>query len=201
MGLNSMKVYIQCPNCLSIDISYDCHENDSSERSEYFSTLGQYGKLYGLSTSEPVITSDHVFFPSGLKKVKLGYGVERIDDRAFQNCCVLRDLALPDSVTHIGRRAFSGCSRLAKIYLPERLQEIGERCFENCTALTQVYIPDHTVIGKNAFAGCTALETIELPGHMKTITPQELGLHAGVRIIWREPPQPDAPAPRSCRDA
>lgn len=65
-----------------------------------------------------------------LKKVVIpskydGKPVTRIGKGAFEDCDLLVEITIPDSVTNIGAGAFSGCLDLAKIKLPDSLTHIG----------------------------------------------------------------------------
>ena len=52
---------------------------------------------------------------AGVKSVKLGNGVTRINTSAFAGCTALTEITVPASVNYIGVNAFSGCNALKKI--------------------------------------------------------------------------------------
>ncbi len=66
---------------------------------------------------------------TGLKKVTLPDGIERIEEKAFIYCTNLSEFNLPDSVISIGSRAFEGCRSLPPITLGKRLQYISGGAF------------------------------------------------------------------------
>ncbi len=113
-----------------------------------------------------------------------------VDARAFANCTLLRDIALP-TVEEIGPDAFSGCVRLAMVDMP-KAGIIGERAFENCTALSivtlpptgrsigaaafknsgvsSIIVPDGvSVIEESVFDGCSNLIQVVFPASLDTI--------------------------------
>ena len=59
-----------------------------------------------------------------------GKPVTSIGNGAFEDCDLLVEITIPDSVTKIGESAFSGCLDLAKIKLPDSLTRIGS-AFKN----------------------------------------------------------------------
>ena len=59
-----------------------------------------------------------------------GKPVTSIGNGAFEDCDLLVEIKIPDSVTKIGENAFSGCLDLAKIKLPDSLTRIGS-AFKN----------------------------------------------------------------------
>ena len=96
-----------------------------------------------------------------------GY-VTKIGNSAFESCCSLTSITIPDSVTTIGNYAFSSCYSLASITIPDSVTTIGEDAFSNCWSLTSVTIPDSvTTIGFCAFNDCRELTSV----YCKATTP------------------------------
>ena len=84
-----------------------------------------------------------------------------IPRNAFDNCAMLTEITLPESVTSIGESAFYGCTGLTSITIPDGVTTIGEWAFCDCTGLTSITIPDSvTRIGEDAFYGCTGLTSL-----------------------------------------
>ena len=83
---------------------------------------------------------------------------------------VLKEIAIPNSVTTIGNSAFSGCTALTSITIPDSVTSIGDDAFRDCTALTSVTIPDSvTSIGGYAFQYCSSLTSITIPDSVTSI--------------------------------
>ncbi len=90
---------------------------------------------------------------SGLKKIILNEGVEKIGNSAFENCKQLTEINLPDSVQTIGEKAFYNCGANS-VTLGKNIQTIGDFAlgFEETDAgITTV--EDFTVYG---YAGTVA---------------------------------------------
>ena len=109
---------------------------------------------------------------SMLTEVILGESVTYIGYEAFRNCSSLTSITIPDSVTSIESYAFSGCSSLTNITIPDSVTSIKSYAFENC-ALTSITIPDSvTSVGVAAFYGCP-IETATMPSLAIENIPQE----------------------------
>ena len=105
-----------------------------------------------------------------LKQVHLGNGMKKIPPHAFENCVLLSDLYIPDTVTEIGAYAFSGCTGLKTIHLPSNIKRIPEGAFMGCSSLRKCFLSDSIEeIESKAFAGCTSLTKPWIPKNIKTI--------------------------------
>ena len=82
----------------------------------------------------------------------------------------VKDLVIPNSVTHIGGYAFSACSSLTSVTIPNSVTSIGEGAFEDCSGLTSVTIPNSvTSIGRYVFRDCSALTSVTIPNSVTNI--------------------------------
>lgn len=89
--------------------------------------------------------------------------LEFIDQDAFADCSLLKQLILPNGVKQIEDRAFWGCANLTKIHIPTQLDTLKQHAFQNCEALTSVTFSDKLkVLGNNAFAGCVSLKEVNI---------------------------------------
>lgn len=105
-----------------------------------------------------------------LKQVHLGNGIKKIPPHAFENCILLCDLYVPDTVTEIGEYAFSGCTGLQTIHLPSNIKKIPEGAFLGCSSLRKCFLSDSIEeIESKAFAGCNSLTKPWIPRNIKTI--------------------------------
>ena len=99
------------------------------------------------------------------------YRVTLIGAKAFNNCPLLEEIIIPDSVTEIESSesvgdtyyyAFHNCTSLKSITLPNKLTKIGDSAFKGCTGLTSITIPN-SVTKLGGFDGCTGLTSITIP--------------------------------------
>lgn len=99
------------------------------------------------------------------------YRVTLIGAKAFNNCPLLEEVIIPDSVTEIESyesvgdtiySAFRNCTSLNSITLPNKLTKIGTGAFSNCTGLTSITIPN-SVTYLGGFSGCIGLTSITIP--------------------------------------
>lgn len=96
------------------------------------------------------------------------YRVTLIGAKAFNNCPLLEEVIIPDSVTEIeglelvgdtSYSAFRNCTSLNSITLPNKLTKIGTGAFNNCTGLTSITIPN-SVTELGGFNRCTGLTSV-----------------------------------------
>lgn len=119
----------------------------------------------------------------------LNLPVTKIGESAFENCSVLSEVTIPDSVIVIESHAFFGCENLVSAAIPSSVTSIGDNAF-TATALlegqsgpvyyvstwavksdnaTSVEIKSGTVgIADNVFANC-GLQTLSIPNTVKII--------------------------------
>ena len=108
--------------------------------------------------------------PTTYKYRGKNYKVVGINDGAFENCKLLIDINIPDTVTTIGNNAFKNCANLEKIEIPNSVTKIKEGAFENCSALKDVTIPNTIkILESNIFTGCSSLKSIEIPNSVTEI--------------------------------
>lgn len=82
-----------------------------------------------------------------------------IENYAFRNCEVLRQVFLPDTIISIKDCAFWNCSMLDSVTLPDSIQNIGESAFAHCNSLNITSLPKNIRnIGNHAFYFCKHIE-------------------------------------------
>jgi len=120
-------------------------------------------------------------------------GTVGLIDRAFDGCCELTGITMPESIISIGAYAFNNCKTIGNILLPENLVHLGEYALAGCEGLIEIAlpggigaIPKHalhgcsslkdlsignaiTSIGDHAFAGCSALVEINIPDSITAV--------------------------------
>ncbi len=68
-------------------------------------------------------------YTSTLKRVLIADGINRIDNKAFENCTSLEFIKLPPTLETIGDDAFANVTSMKEIELPEGLKTIGKNNF------------------------------------------------------------------------
>ena len=99
----------------------------------------------------------------GLTSVTIPNSVFSILSGAFSRCSGLTSVTIPNSVTSIEMHAFAGCSALTSLTIPNSVTSIGQQSFKGCISLTSLSVPKSlTSIGSSAFYGCSALTSIKV---------------------------------------
>ena len=99
----------------------------------------------------------------GLTSVTIPNSVFSILGGAFSRCSGLTSVTIPNSVTSIEMHAFAGCSALTSLTIPNSVTSIGQQSFKGCISLTSLSVPKSlTSIGSSAFYGCIALTSIKV---------------------------------------
>ena len=65
--------------------------------------------------------------------------LQKIGERAFENCIALKNIELPNSLREIGSGAFAGCKSLRLITLPVKLVKMGSGVFDQADLKIQTY--------------------------------------------------------------
>jgi len=82
---------------------------------------------------------------------RIGKWIKLIDDEGQE----IKDITIPEDVTHICSYAFSGCSGLTSLSIPNSVSSIGGNAFYQCHGLTSLLIPNSVeAIGYGSFYGC-----------------------------------------------
>ncbi len=140
---------------------------DLSEIINYIQVENQSIRIenYTLATNDILINyfgADEIY--SIRKNIKI------IRHEAFENCSLLKEINIPDSVVKIEDYAFADCSGLQKVNIPNSVTSIGTGVFEGCLSLQTLNLPNSvTDIGSYAFAGCTSLTRITMPNSIQDI--------------------------------
>lgn len=113
--------------------------------------------LYNNETGEELPIN--IILPQNLTKI----GISCFDG------ALIKQIAIPDTVTEIGDGAFNYCEQLASIALPSGLQKISSRMLADCRSLTSITIPASvTEIASQAFAS-SGLTSITIPSTVTTL--------------------------------
>ena len=118
---------------------------------------------------------------SKLNTIVIPASVQIIDEKAFQDCSLLKEIIVDEGNRHY--RSIDGVlydydvSRIVwfprgknSVTIPESVTNIGYCAFSKCQELTSITIPDSVVcIGDDAFAGCGMLSKITIPNSVISI--------------------------------
>lgn len=157
-----------------------------------------------------------------VEKIIIAEGIQYIDDGAFAECQLLKEVVLPSTLTRIGSKedksktdrynylylgnednggAFANTA-IKRIILPAGLTYLGKETFMYCTELDEIDLPNGiTELKPSTFEYCSSLKKVLLPDEltrigMKTFSEcsklQKIMLPAKVRVI-------DESAFRSCK--
>lgn len=127
---------------------------------------GRKDNTYAVLDNTDILAVGAFHNNKNIKKVILPSGLSEIRDSAFQNCTVLNEINIPDSVSKIGLFAFSGTDKLGETV-------DGARYIDNCLidapdkkdliARDGTRIISGTAFEEDQYGGRDLLENIELP--------------------------------------
>ncbi|EAY03351.1 Leucine Rich Repeat family protein [Trichomonas vaginalis G3] len=114
---------------------------------------------------------DNAFnYCSLLSYIELPMNITCIGALTFYFCTSLSSIAIPDNVIYIDVLAFSYCS-LKNITIPEKVTHIFGGAFCDCRSLSNIIIPKNVIyIGDGVFSRCTSLTNITFLNNINTIT-------------------------------
>ena len=139
---------------------FDC----SSLTSVHISDVGRWCEIVINSTkgSNPLYYAHHLFLNGvEIKDLHIPNDITHINDHSFSGCSGLTSVTIGNSVTSIGSSAFAGCFGLTSVTISNSVTSIGYNAFAGCSGLTSVSIPNSvTSIGERAFSGCSGLTSI-----------------------------------------
>ncbi len=90
-------------------------------------------------------------------------GVRGVADNAFDQCDLLEEIIVEDTVRDIGNYAFTQCPGLTNVWICDNVT-IGIGLFSRDNALESVRLPNEiSIIGGNLFYQCRNLKSITIP--------------------------------------
>lgn len=118
-------------------------ENFEYPQEEVFETpWSQYRQMVSsvIFSDEATVVPDHLCYLFGsLTDVHLGKSVQKIGTNAFEACELLKEIALPETVTEIGAYAFMA-SGITEISIGSAVTAIGENAFFGCKSLEKIFV-------------------------------------------------------------
>jgi len=127
-------------------------------------------QLYAVDLSQTTITEIPASAFEGkmqLLSFKAPATIQRIGDKAFYGCKLLKELSFGDQIVSIGVSSFESCASLdGKIIFPESFISIGYGAFSGCSGIDSVDMgkcKNLQQISDAAFSNCTQLKSILFP--------------------------------------
>ena len=134
-----------------------------------FAFLGNDYTSYVLKKDTTTSRDIHRVYTNCVQKIEMGTNAT-IGDYAFNYCCSLVSITIPDERAQISGHAFQNCFALVSVTIPVRVTSINTYLSQSCYALTNIAIPAGvTSIGSYAFQGCYALTNITIPDRVTSI--------------------------------
>lgn len=88
----------------------------------------------------------NAFEETNITSLRIGEGVLKIGDYAFQNCMRMSSMSLPSTLTSIGEAAFRYCYQLSSIAIPASLTSIGDMAFTACTNVSSIVVAEGNTV-------------------------------------------------------
>lgn len=125
-----------------------------------------------------VTLKNGISYPKGLfknceKLTTINFGdITELAESMFEDCDLLANIVIPDTVTSLGKAVFKNCKALTTVKLPMMLTEIGESAFEGCVLLKDINLYELVLLEtlpKNLFKDCSELAVVSLPATLKEL--------------------------------
>jgi len=123
------------------------------------------------SMEEFVYTGRGQHVPKNVVSVRFHPSVTKAEDKAFDNCHMLKEVVFNEGLKTIGNRGvFYGCSSLQRITMPSTLTEIGVDAFWRCSSLQEVVFNEGLKkIEHCSFSDCISLQSTTFPSSLTEI--------------------------------
>jgi len=150
---------------------------DFSSGGIYYTTTDFHAPYTASVTHGSSMTNSYsgaVTIPSSVTDTatKITYSVTAIEELAFDSCCNLTSVIIPNSITYIHDLAFVNSSNLSSVNLPQSLVYLGTAAFSGCSKLSSITIPQQiTEIKSETFMNCANLTTVNILSPLTTIGP------------------------------
>ena len=172
-GVETISSYAFYGNNIGGDITFPATVKTLGER--FISKNGRISSVDFSACEDLNVIPNYAFANNVmLKEVALPYSITTIGTGAFEACSSIEEFTMPNSLTDIYGYAFNSCTNLKSMdfSLAKNLTTIHQYAFTNCTSLKEVIFYNKSnlnTIGNYAFNQCTALEYVTLPGSLQTL--------------------------------
>lgn len=168
-----------CPTSLKqIDLSETIIVPDDETSKAYYIIAEDMGttREYYVDKDKPLLLPDKLFYNCcSIESIVLPQYIREIGVGAFFKCVAMKELKMPDEITHIHHTAFGVCSAMEKFVLPSHLTDMGNYLFTYCENLKEVIIPEGvTRLNKRTFDQTPLLKNIHLPKSLCELSAEAL---------------------------
>ncbi len=124
---------------------------------------GSIGSVYSAYNKDLYLNGELV------KELNIPNDVTHINNNAFVGYSIT-SVRMSTGVQSIGVSAFAYCRNLTDVIISDSVTNIGSSAFYECQNLTSVEIPNSVIsIGSTAFYGCRSLKNIVIPSNVESI--------------------------------
>lgn len=152
---------------------------NSDEEREKFYALRSIGKgaLMKCSSlknanvpSTYTVVEDYIFKGTPVTGHKFNSKTTKIGIGAFQDCTLLKSIAIPSTVTSVGESAFENCISLQNATCEAESCSFGGQCFKDCVSLKEFTFPKSAYLGVpgGIFENCASLAKCTMPTTLNT---------------------------------
>ena len=162
---------------ITTGITYNIDWGDGTTDNNLSHTYAQKGKYTIKVDSNNVnyaiisrLLNSNTNLANMVSTVKLSSNVTSISGDAFNGCCNMRYIIIPNSVTYVGTYMFVNNYTLKHINIPNSITNIPTYSFNKCYSLKNVSIPNSvTSISSYAFGSCSSLQCVNIPNSVTNI--------------------------------
>lgn len=166
----------------------------------YYIRVDDQGTMreYVVDKDKPNMLPDKLFYMcTSIESLTLPKNITSIGIGAFWKCIKLKEIIIPDEVTHIYATAFGVCDALGSIKLPSKLTHLGNYAFTYCKSLKELTIPEGVKeMHRRVFEQTPSLKAIHLPKTMDSF--DEDAFYGAVGLEEITIPEGIGIIPKSC---
>ena len=112
--------------------------------------------------------NENIAYSNCVKAIRIGTGINCIDDCAFNYCYYLKYVTIPNNITSIGINTFAECLSLKCAIIPNGITTLAAT-FMNCCSLLSVSMPYSVTNISGCFYGCSSLSNVFIPANVTNL--------------------------------